>query len=73
MPLPAHYATTPCRICGEPAIIVTAAGGERVMLDTRAQIFVRQHDGEGGAIWAQDTSGELLVRHKSVCKGSGGR
>jgi hypothetical protein len=71
MPLPQHYATTPCRMCDEPVIIVTTAGGERVSLDKSVPVFVRQPDGEGGAIWAQDTSGEVLVRHRAVCKGSG--
>ena len=67
MPLPAHYATTPCRICGQPIIFVTAAGGDRVALDPRPAIFARQADGEGGAVWAKCTSGEILATHSMVC------
>lgn len=67
MSLPAHYTPTPCSACGAPVVIVTVAGGDRVVLDTAAPLFVRQADGEGGAVWAQDASGELLARHKAVC------
>jgi hypothetical protein len=70
MPLLPHYTTTPCRSCGEPIVIVTAAGGERITLDPTAPVFVRESDGEGGGVWAQDNSDTVLVRHGAVCKGS---
>lgn len=71
MTLPAHYVTTPCRGCGRPVIFVTARNlkGEwvKVPLDPSAPVYVREHDGEGGAVWAQDSSKELLVSHFSTC------
>lgn len=71
MALPPHYATTPCRGCGKPVLFVTTinARGEQVNvpLDPVAPVYVRQRDGDGGAVWAQDTSRELLVSHFATC------
>lgn len=65
--LPTGYATTPCRGCGKQVIFVTTAEGKTCPLDPVAPVFVRQRDGEGGAVWAQDRSGEILVSHFSTC------
>lgn len=73
MSLPAHYATTKCRGCGRDVVFVTAtnARGEQVKvpLDPSAPVYVRQRDGDGGAVWGQDTSGELMVSHFATCSG----
>lgn len=71
MSLPAHYATTKCRNCGRKIIFVTAvnAAGQQmtIPLDPSEPIYVRQRNGDGGAVWAQDTSRELLVSHFATC------
>lgn len=61
------YVTTPCRGCGKPVFFVTDCEGKRQVLDARPPIFVRQRDGDGGAIWARDTSGEIAVSHFATC------
>lgn len=65
------YVTTECRGCGKPIVFVHAvnAKGEmvKVPLDPSAPVYVRQPDGEGGAVWAQDTTKQLLVSHFATC------
>lgn len=63
----ARYATSPCKGCGKPVVFVTTAEGKTVPLDPVAPIFVREPDGEGGAVWAQDKSGDILVTHFATC------
>ena len=48
-------------------VFVCTANGKTVPLDPIAPVYVRQGDGEGGAIWAQDTSKEILVSHFATC------
>ena len=49
MPLPAHYAATPCRDCGAPVIWTSAVDGRgghhKVALDQSVPVFVRMRDG----------------------------
>lgn len=65
--LPAGYVTTPCRGCGKPVIFVRTAEGKTVPLDPVAPIFVRERDGDGGALWAQDRGDSVFVSHFATC------
>lgn len=67
MPKPPGYATTPCRGCGKAIVFVTNNEGKSVPLDPVAPVYVRMRDGDGGALWARDTSGEILVSHFATC------
>lgn len=76
MKLPApHYASTPCRGCGEPVLIVSAVSGEgrpvTVALDPTAEVFVRESTGEGGHVWAADNSKQVLAAHRASCSSRG--
>ena len=66
------YATTPCRGCGKPVVFVTAVGADgkhvTVPLDPRAPVYVRESDGEGGAVWAKaDKRSPIMVSHFATC------
>lgn len=65
-----NYATTPCRNCGEPTVPVTVCDGQGnefpLSGDATIGVLVRMRDGEGGSVWMQDRTGELLARH--VCR-----
>lgn len=71
MTLPAKYATTPCRGCGRPVIFVSVAKPDgshaTVPLDPSAPVFYRESDGEGGGVWVQDRTREILVSHFATC------
>lgn len=71
MTTPHGYVTTPCRGCGRPVVFVHAIDAKghavKVPLDPSAPVYVRQPDGEGGAVWAQDTTRHLLVSHYAIC------
>jgi hypothetical protein len=62
-----RYATTPCRGCGKQIVFVTTAGGKTVPLDPVAPVYVREADGEGGAVWAKDGGGDIMVSHFATC------
>lgn len=63
--------TQPCRRCGKPVAFVNATdwSGQRitVALDLAAPIYVREPDGEGGAVWAQWRTDAVAVAHHAVC------
>lgn len=66
MTLPHGYQATRCRGCGRQVVFVTAEG-KKVPLDPSAPVFVREADGDGGGVWAQDRSGSVLVSHFATC------
>lgn len=63
--------TKPCSRCGRPVWFVTAttAGGDRatVAMDAAAVAYVREPDGQGGAVWAAWRSDAVAVEHFAVC------
>ena len=60
----APLATQPCPKCGQRAVSLLAAGGERVWLDPRSTIYARERDGEGGYVWARlERPQDFLARH----------
>lgn len=71
MTLPSTYRTSKCRGCGRDVVFVTArnAKGDQVTvpLDPSAPVYYRESDGEGGGIWVQDRSREVLVSHFATC------
>lgn len=60
-------ATHPCKNCGAPVAPITACDANgatyTIHVDPSVPIFYRQSDGEGGAFWSQDRSGEAAARH----------
>lgn len=67
MTIPDGYQATRCRGCGRQVVFVTTAEGKTVPLDPSAPVFVREADGDGGGVWAQDRSGSVLVSHFATC------
>lgn len=58
-------ATQPCPKCGARVVPILAAGAERVWLDPRSTIYVRERDGEGGYVWARwEQPQDVLARHE---------
>ena len=54
-----HYATTPCRSCGTPIVIVTNAAKQTIALDPALPVFHRVVDMDSeprGASWVEDVA-----------------
>lgn len=70
------YVPSACRRCGRRVVFVNAVASDgqtvKVPLDVAASVWVRQPDGEGGAVWAQDTTGHLMASHHALCGRNGG-
>lgn len=68
----APRALTRCRVCDRPVFFVSIANerGENkpVAMDPAAPIYVRESDGEGGAVWARWTTQDAAVPHAATCR-----
>lgn len=68
MTLPTHYVPRPCNRCEKPVVWVTVAGGAKVALDPAHEVYSRESDGEGAAVWLPIVGDVVLARH--ACKGA---